>query len=77
MASWRERWTWWREFRRVGTREVEKRVARVTWANDAKLREARRLDADTDHPGEQAHHRMRPRIRAPARAARHVSSRSS
>jgi hypothetical protein len=39
MASWRERYAWWREFRYLGTRDVKRRVEHVTWAQE-KRREA-------------------------------------
>jgi hypothetical protein len=39
MASWRERYAWWREFHYLGARDVKRRVEHVTWAQ-GKLREA-------------------------------------
>jgi hypothetical protein len=42
MASWRERWTWWREFRQLGARDVKRRVDGVTWHQE-KHREAERF----------------------------------
>jgi hypothetical protein len=42
MASWRQRCEWWREFRYLGARDVQKRVEHVTWAQE-KLREAERF----------------------------------
>jgi len=42
MASWRERWAWWREFRQLGVRDVKRRVDAVTWHQE-KHREAERF----------------------------------
>jgi hypothetical protein len=42
MASWRERYAWWREFRYLGARDVKRRVEHVTWAQE-KRREAKRF----------------------------------
>jgi hypothetical protein len=42
MASWRERLGWWREFRRLGVRDVRRRVDGVAW-HAAKMREAERF----------------------------------
>jgi hypothetical protein len=39
MASWRERYAWWREFRYLGARDVKRRAEHVTWAQE-KRREA-------------------------------------
>jgi hypothetical protein len=39
MASWRERLGWWREFRRLGVRNVRRRVDGVAW-HAAKMRVA-------------------------------------
>jgi putative transposase len=42
MASWRERFLWWREFRYLGARDVKRRVDGVTWHQE-KHREAERF----------------------------------
>ena len=42
MASWRERYEWWREFRYLGARDVMRRVEGVSWHQE-KLREAERF----------------------------------
>jgi hypothetical protein len=42
MATWRERFEWWREFRYLGARNVKRRVDHVTWAQE-KHREAERF----------------------------------
>src|SRR5260221_350708 len=42
MASWRERYAWWREFRYLGARDVKRRVEHLTWAQE-KRREAERF----------------------------------
>jgi hypothetical protein len=45
MVSWRERWSWWREFQSLGRRQVSEREQRSTW----KLRAVRFYLAVT-HP---------------------------
>src|SRR5438034_9839501 len=49
----------------VGGISVPRAFAVVILTTRLPHQHIRRLDADTDHPGEQAHHRMRPRIRCP------------
>jgi hypothetical protein len=41
MVSWRERWSWWREFQSLGRRQVSEREQRSTWTDERKLRAAR------------------------------------
>jgi hypothetical protein len=42
MASWRERFGWWPEFRYLGARDVKRRVDGVACSQE-KLREAERF----------------------------------
>jgi hypothetical protein len=49
MVSWRERWSWWREFQSLGRRQVSEREQRSTWTDERKLRAARFYLAVT-HP---------------------------
>jgi flagellar motor component MotA len=39
MASWRERYAWWREFHYLGAADVKRRMEHVIWAQE-KRREA-------------------------------------